>query len=102
MTHMTTNETDGLALALRRIARWGLSVAGVALGTGLIAAGVGSHALARTALITGLLAIVALPVVNVVVTVAEETRRREWVFVAVAMAVLAVLMYNVGHLLLMW
>ena len=86
-----------MADTVRRIARWGLSIGGAALGVGLVAGIGGWTGPSRICLIAGLGAIVALPVVNVVAEVGEELRRREWVFLAAAVAVLAILIYNVGR-----
>jgi uncharacterized membrane protein len=88
-----------MADAVRRIARWGLSIGGAALVTGLIASLAGWADASRVCLVGGLGIIVALPVVNVVAALVEEIRRREWVFLAVAIAVLVVLIYNVGRAL---
>src|SRR5215467_7980861 len=83
---------------LRRVARSGLSLVGAMLGIGLILSSAGQDHTARLFFIGGLGTLVALPIVNVIVEVAEEVRRREWVFLGVAAIVLLILLYNARHL----
>jgi hypothetical protein len=84
-----------MADAVRRIARGGVSIGGAALVAGLAASVAGWADASRTCLIAGLGVFVALPVVNVVAALVEEIRRREWLFLAAALAVLGILLFNV-------
>jgi uncharacterized membrane protein len=88
-----------MADAVRGIARLGLSLGGAALVVGLLTSVAGWTGVSRNCLVAGLGVIVALPVVNVVAALVEELRRREWVFLAAAIAVLGILVYNVGRAL---
>jgi uncharacterized membrane protein len=79
---------------LRTTARLGLTVSVATLTAGLVLAALGAAA-ALGVLLVGLAGLVVLPVVNVVEAVAEEVRRRDWAFAGAALAVLAILAYNI-------
>jgi hypothetical protein len=49
----------------------------------------------RRLLAAGIVGITVLPVVNVVAGLVEEIRKRDWAFAIAAIAVLAILAYNV-------
>jgi uncharacterized membrane protein len=89
---------QSIADVLRRVARWGLAIGGVSLLTGLGLTVTGHDEMARHFLIGGLATLVSLPIVNVVVAVVEELRRREWLFLGLASAALLILLYNARHL----
>ena len=79
---------------VRRTAVVGLTVCVAALAAGLTLALAGAG-VARALLIAGLSGLVVLPVANVVSALVEEIHRRDWPFAAAALAVLAILAYNV-------
>ena len=66
-----------------------MAFAGLCAGTLVYFAGV--PAAARGVLAAVFALIIALPAVNVIAILVEETRRREWIFVAMAAAVLGLI-----------
>jgi drug/metabolite transporter (DMT)-like permease len=79
---------------VRRTAAIGLAMCVAALAAGLVLAFAGAPS-ARAVLLAGLGGLVVLPIANVVAALVEEIDRRDWAFAAVAVAVLAILVYNV-------
>jgi uncharacterized membrane protein len=75
-------------------------VAGVVSSAAILAAGivasVADWGAAPLLLRTGLIVLMATPILRVVVSVAEYLRLRDWFFAATALAVLAVLLTSVG------
>jgi hypothetical protein len=72
----------------------GLTACVVVLAVGLALAFADVPA-ARGLLAAGIVGVTVLPVVNVVAGLVEEVRKRDWAFAIAAIAVLAVLAYNV-------
>ena len=93
------SEARSFERRVRFLSLAGAGVALTALSVGLVLSWIGSEA-ARTLLLTGIAALVIMPVINVLAALAEEIRRRDWAFVAAALAVLAILAYNVAKTLL--
>ncbi len=80
---------------VRSLSLAGLLIAAATLAAGLILSWIGADT-ARAVLLTGITALVIMPVITVVSALAEEIRRRDWAFAAAALAVLAILAYNVS------
>ena len=78
---------------VRLLAIAGASVAVSSLSAGLVLSWAGADA-SRVLLLAGLCALVIMPVMNVIIALTEEVRRRDWLFAYAALAVLAILIYN--------
>jgi uncharacterized membrane protein len=81
---------------VRLLAIAGGSVAVSALSAGLVLSWAGADA-SRFLLLAGLCALVIMPVLNVIIALTEEVRRRDWLFAYAALAVLAILIYNAAN-----
>jgi hypothetical protein len=79
---------------VRRTAVVGLTACVVVFAVGLALAFADVPA-SRGLLAAGIVGITVLPVVNVVAGLVEEIRKRDWAFAIAAIAVLAILAYNV-------
>jgi hypothetical protein len=92
---MTASEETGLGRARGLFGR--VAYGGVVLG---LCAGVGLQFLQQQSMASVVLALtcgllMTVPVVNLVAVLAEEVRRRDWAFAALAAAVLALIGYAV-------
>jgi putative Mn2+ efflux pump MntP len=92
------SEVRSFERRVRFLSLAGIGVTLTALSIGLVLSWMGSDA-ARTLLMTGIAALVIMPVITVLTALAEEIRRRDWAFAAAALAVLAILAYNVSQAL---
>jgi NhaP-type Na+/H+ or K+/H+ antiporter len=92
---MTSSEETGFDRARRLFGQ--AAYGGVVLG---LCAGVGLHFLQQRSLASAVLAVtcgllMAVPVVNLLAVLADEVRRRDWGFAAMAAAVVALIGYVV-------
>jgi len=76
--------------ALRSIVALSVAALAVGLGLHLASVAVGDHLITA-----GLVALVAMPVVNVAIVLGQEIGRRHWGFVAAAVGVVAGLAYAI-------
>ena len=91
---MTPQKPPGSHDQVRHATRAGLALCVTLLGLGLVIALAGVTS-GTALLILGLLVLLGLPVLNVLGALMEEIERRDWAFVGAAVAVLAILAYNV-------
>lgn len=95
---MDTNSRDlgPLELAIGRVLRVGVVTSTVCLTAGLLLTlvGLGGDA-ARAVLLFGLVVLLATPAARVVVSMAEYTRERDWLFVMLTLTVLLTLFGSV-------
>lgn len=92
MTHLAQDSLARLEALFGRVLVFGVVASATMLGLGLLAwllgfDGTWDHRLLNAGLVT----LMATPVVRVVVSAVEYTRRRDWFFAATSLAVLGVL-----------
>lgn len=92
---MTESDLSTVERTRRVIGRTGYFAAmlGLVAGVGLFLAR--QSAASHTVIIATITILVSLPVINVAAILAEEIRKRDWSFVVVTIAVLALLGFNV-------
>ena len=83
-----------------QIARAGYLTVVLGLGGGTVLFLLGQAAMSRGVLGATLLALVALPIVNLIAVLAEEIARRDWTLSALALIVLSLVGWAIGELLL--
>jgi uncharacterized membrane protein len=90
-------DAEHLELIIGRVLRLGTATSSTcfAVGLSLMILG-GGGALARVLLPAGLIILLATPAARVVVSVVEYVRERDWLFVALTLAVLLALAASVG------
>jgi len=91
MTHSITHDISAIEHVRRRVGRAGFMVGVVGLSVGVALFLVNQRGISTWALMATVSALLAMPVVNVLAVLAEEVRRRDWSFVALAIGVLALL-----------
>lgn len=99
MNVQTSHDRDNdahLEMAVGRVLRWGVLGSSACLGVGLVLALAGtSPGLARALLTTGLIALLATPVLRVAVSMFDYLRDRDWLFAGLTLVVLAELAASV-------
>jgi uncharacterized membrane protein len=92
MTHLAQESLARLEALLGKVLVGGVIVSSVLLGLGLLLWLLGHDGTwGHRILGTGLITLMATPVVRVVVSAVEYTRRRDWFFALTSLAVLGVL-----------
>jgi uncharacterized membrane protein len=98
---MTETPLDRLETHLGRLLFAGVVTSAACLAVGLVIWMVGGHtALAHGMLATGLVLLMATPILRVVVSLVEYVRMRDWFFVATTVIVFGVLLVTVALALL--
>ena len=78
----------------RQLAQAGLALSLAVLVSGLAASMAGAVSTSVSLLAMGCAVLVVMPVVAVFLVLAEEVRRRDWLFVAAAVVVIALIAYT--------
>jgi len=87
---------DDLEVTLGRLLGIGVTISSITLGAGLVAAlTLGTGSLSTFLLTAGVLLLLATPVTRVVVSSVGYARRRDWLFVVLALIVLAELIASI-------
>jgi len=88
---------SGLEVTLSRLLRIGVTISSLALGAGLaIALTLGTGAASTFLLTAGVLLLLATPIARVVVSSVAYARRRDWLFTALTLIVLAQLIASIA------
>jgi uncharacterized membrane protein len=98
---MTDTPLDRLETHLGRLLLAGVAISAACLAIGLVIWMVGGHAtLANGILATGLVLLMATPILRVIVSLVEYVRMRDWFFVTTTVIVFGVLLVTVTLALL--
>jgi len=95
---MTTNEETSETFKERVRANWGrMAFGGVVAGLagGFLLYRLGQLRAATLVLMFTCGLLISLPIINVLLVLGEEVRRRDWVFVGLAVAVLALIAFTI-------
>ena len=91
---MTGRNGAPVETVLRQLLGAGLATSAAALAIGIVMSLVGYSSMAAELLSAGVVLLVLLPVVSVVVVLADQLRRGDWRFAAASAAVLGILIYG--------
>jgi uncharacterized membrane protein len=96
VTQPAERDLGALELTIGRVLRVGIATSSICLAVGLGLTLIGqAGSLARVALSSGLIILLATPVARVIVSVVEYIRERDWLFVALTLTVLLALLASV-------